>query len=212
MFVSSDLGRELVRDITSQRGGSLLVTGDRLAAEVGDQPGRLDALLDDARSRVMVGTLDHVVIGFAVCHVVDDGDQARRGVLDACYVEPEARGVGVGRLLLEALLAWLEERGCDGVDGVALPGDRGAKNFYESAGFKARHDHHAPPDGLSARPQLWIRRPDGPGRYGRGPGGGGPAEVGSGSPSVGPARERIPMLCERRPRGSRRPLPAGLPV
>jgi hypothetical protein len=24
------------------------------------------------------------------------------------------------------------------VDGIALPGDRQAKNFYESAGFKAR--------------------------------------------------------------------------
>jgi len=133
-----ELGRELIRDITSQRGGSLLVAGDHLAAEVDTQPGRLDNVLDDARSRVVVGTLDRAVIGFAMCHVVDDGDQASRGVLDACYVEPEARGVGVGRLLLEALLSWLEERGCDGVDGVALPGDRGAKNFYESAGFKAR--------------------------------------------------------------------------
>ena len=32
----------------------------------------------------------------------------------------------------------MEERGCRWVDGTALPGDRGAKNFYESAGFKAR--------------------------------------------------------------------------
>jgi len=133
-----ELSQELVRDITSQRGGSLLVGGDRLVAELGTEPSRIDELLDDASSRVVVGTLDRAVIGFAMCHVVDEADQGRRGVLDACYVEPEARGVGVGRLLLEALVAWLEERGCDGVDGVALPGDRGAKNFYESGGFKAR--------------------------------------------------------------------------
>jgi GNAT superfamily N-acetyltransferase len=44
----------------------------------------------------------------------------------------------VGRLLLDRSLAWFEEHGCDGVDGTALPGDRGAKNFYESAGFRAR--------------------------------------------------------------------------
>jgi ribosomal protein S18 acetylase RimI-like enzyme len=105
---------------------------------VGTEPGHLDRVLDDARTRVVVGTLDQAVIGFAMCHVVDDGDQGRRGVLDACYVEPGARGVGVGRLLLESLVSWLEARGCEGVDGVALPGDRGAKNFYESAGFKAR--------------------------------------------------------------------------
>jgi ribosomal protein S18 acetylase RimI-like enzyme len=133
-----ELSQELVRGITSQRGGSLFVGGDRLAVEEGTEPGRLDGLFGAGSSRVVVGTLDQAVIGFAVCHVVDEGDQGRRGVLDACYVEPEARGVGVGRLLVEASVSWLEERGCDGVDGVALPGDRGAKNFYESAGFKAR--------------------------------------------------------------------------
>ena len=36
-------------------------------------------------------------------------------------------------------------QGCGGVDGIALPGDRGAKNFYESAGFKATAADHAPP-------------------------------------------------------------------
>jgi GNAT superfamily N-acetyltransferase len=59
-------------------------------------------------------------------------------MLDACYVEPGARGVGLGRLLLDTTASWLAARGCRGVDGVALPGDREAKNFYESAGFKAR--------------------------------------------------------------------------
>jgi GNAT superfamily N-acetyltransferase len=61
-----------------------------------------------------------------------------RGILDACFVETGARGVGVGRLLLDAVLSWVEARGAHGMDGTALPGDRAAKNFYESAGFKAR--------------------------------------------------------------------------
>jgi hypothetical protein len=56
--------------------------------------------------------------------------------------------VGVGRLLLDRSLAWLGERGCAGVDGTALPGDRTAKTFYESAGFKARLlTMHRPLDG-----------------------------------------------------------------
>ena len=87
---------------------------------------------------MLVGTLDEVVTGFGLCHVEDLGPPGRRGVLDACYVEVGARGVGLGRLLLDALVSWLEEQGCGGVDGIALPGDRGAKNFYEAAGFKAR--------------------------------------------------------------------------
>ena len=66
------------------------------------------------------------------------GAPGRRGVLDACYVEPGARGVGLGRLLLDAAVVLAGGPRVRGVDGIALPGDRGAKNFYESAGFKAR--------------------------------------------------------------------------
>ncbi|MBV8949825.1 MAG: GNAT family N-acetyltransferase, partial [Actinobacteria bacterium] len=64
--------------------------------------------------------------------------EASIGALDACYVEPEARGVGVGRALLDDLVRWFESTGCRGVDAAALPGDRDTKNFFEAAGFKAR--------------------------------------------------------------------------
>ncbi len=62
----------------------------------------------------------------------------RRGVLDLCFVEPGAREVGLGHLLVEQALGWFGSQGCTGVDGTAFPGDREAKNFFESAGFKAR--------------------------------------------------------------------------
>jgi GNAT superfamily N-acetyltransferase len=84
-----------------------------------------------------VGTLDDWVAGAALCRVVADG-AARRGVLDLCFVEEGAREVGLGHLLLEATLDWFRAQGCTGVDGTAHPGDRTAKNFFESAGFKAR--------------------------------------------------------------------------
>jgi GNAT superfamily N-acetyltransferase len=133
-----ELCAELVAGISAQRGGPLLIdpgldepTGAALA-------GRLRLLLDRPDSLVLVGTLDEVVVGLAVSTVQQIAGRGRRGVLGACYVEPGARGVGVGRLLLDRALSWFEECGCDGVDGVALPGDREAKNFYESAGFRAR--------------------------------------------------------------------------
>ncbi len=53
-------------------------------------------------------------------------------------MEPGARGVGVGRALLDDLVAWFSASGCRGADASALPGDRATKNFYEAAGFKAR--------------------------------------------------------------------------
>jgi hypothetical protein len=39
---------------------------------------------------------------------------------------------------MDSLLAWASERGCQGVDATALPGDRATKNFFEGSGFTAR--------------------------------------------------------------------------
>ncbi len=132
------LADELVVSVTAQRGGERLV-GSVLdgmgAASLGDH---LASLVDRADALVLVGSIDGVVVGFAVATYEDDGRGSRWGRLGACFVEAEARGVGVGRLLLERSLAWLADEGCRAVDGTALPGDRGAKSFFESAGFKAR--------------------------------------------------------------------------
>jgi len=133
-----EMGEDLFDAVAAQRGGALLLPPSGRWAGPGGGRDRLDDLLADESALVLVGTLDDVVAGFCVCHVEDLGPSGPRGVLDACYVEPGARGVGLGRLLLDSSVSWLEAHGCRGVDGIALPGDRGAKNFYESAGFKAR--------------------------------------------------------------------------
>jgi len=101
---------------------------------------RVDGLRElsaDGRRCVLVGTIDGAVVGLAVGHVDEMGEE-RLGVVDGCYVEPEARGVGVGRALLDAMVAWFTTSSCQGVDASALPGDRSTKNFFEAAGFKAR--------------------------------------------------------------------------
>ncbi len=133
-----ELAEALVATIGAQRGGALLVEPALPEPDGTDRPDRLAALLRRPDALVLVGTLDDVVVAFAVSTVEEDGRGVRRGRLAACFVEEGARGVGVGRLLLDRSLAWMAERGCAGVDGTALPGDRGAKSFYESAGFKAR--------------------------------------------------------------------------
>jgi len=101
------------------------------------RPGGLDRLLADPRRCVLVGTLDDVVVGLAVAHVEAVGESSI-GIVDGCYVEPPARGVGVGGALLEQLLTWFARAGCLGIDATALPGDRTTKGFLEAAGFKAR--------------------------------------------------------------------------
>jgi GNAT superfamily N-acetyltransferase len=138
-----ELTGELLGTVTSQRGGSFLVEpglgiGGGTEDDDGSVEGHLRARTEDPGTVVLVGTVDGAVVGFALGRVEDRGGHGRQGLLDACYVEPMARGVGVGRLLLDTVVAWLEGQGCLGVDGTALPGDRGAKNFFEAAGFKAR--------------------------------------------------------------------------
>jgi GNAT superfamily N-acetyltransferase len=129
---------ELVGLVVVQRGGPLLL------AAAGSTPMEMlgatsyEELLADRQRRVLLGTLDRVVTGLAVCHVEPMADGSRLGVIDACYVEPEARGIGLGHLLADAAISWLQGQACTGVDGTALPGDRLAKGFFESSGFKAR--------------------------------------------------------------------------
>ncbi len=115
-----------------RRGGSLLEEPPWVGRG-GPLPG------EDAGEQVLlVATLDEVVVGFATGRFEDGGAGERRGVLEVCFVEPQARGVGLGRLLLDAVVTWCTAAGCSGVDGDALPGDREAKSFFEAAGFKAR--------------------------------------------------------------------------
>ena len=131
------LATELLAWVRSQRGGARLLgpPGQPVPAYLGHAT--LEDVLADPRRRVLVGTLEGAVTAVAACHV-DEQPDGRWGVLDGCYVEEGARGVGLGHLLASAAFGWLRDEGCAGVDGVALPGDRAAKQFFESAGLKAR--------------------------------------------------------------------------
>jgi GNAT superfamily N-acetyltransferase len=124
----SDRCRDLLATARAEsataRGGDLLVPPDADPSFWLDQPDRV----------LLVGLFDEVVVGLAAGRVAVD----RIGHVDCCYVETGARGVGVGESLIGGLLGWFGERGCAGVDALALPGDRSTKQLLESAGFKAR--------------------------------------------------------------------------
>jgi GNAT superfamily N-acetyltransferase len=122
---------------TERRGADLVHSDDDGGSVPVPTREGVSPYLSEAGRTALVGTLDDWVAAVALCRVVDAG-AVPRGVLDVCFVDEGAREVGLGHLLVERSLDWFGSEGCSGVDGIALPGDRVAKNFFESAGFKAR--------------------------------------------------------------------------
>lgn len=61
-----------------------------------------------------------------------------RSELVEIFVAPELRGIGVGHELLEAGATSASQAGSSSLDATVLPGDRAAKNFFESHGMVAR--------------------------------------------------------------------------
>ena len=85
-----------------------------------------------------VGTIDDTIVGYALARLDDLADGSRLAVLTDIYVLPDARGIGVGELLLDAAIAWAVDGGAAAIDSLALPGMRESKNFFETAGMVAR--------------------------------------------------------------------------
>ena len=127
---------ELMRaELGSMRGGALWLEREAWPEPLADA---YDALLTRDDALLTVGTIDDVVLGFGAVVVEQLRSGVRLGVVTDLYVEPEAREVGVGEVLIGTLVAHCRAAGCIGVDAAALPGHRAAKNFFETHGFTAR--------------------------------------------------------------------------
>jgi GNAT superfamily N-acetyltransferase len=98
----------------------------------------LAADLADVDRVVLLGCLGDVPVGYAVASINPLADGTSSADVAEVFVEPEARGVGLGAMLMHQLVHWAKDRGCVGIDARALPGDRATKNFFESFGLVAR--------------------------------------------------------------------------
>jgi len=131
----AELTRAAIAELTPMKGGAVWAAREARPEPVEES---LKASLADQNTRVVVGTIDDVPIGYAAVHVEVLNDGSRLGVVDDIFVEEGARQVGVGEAMMGDLVAWCEEQGCAGMDAMALPGHRSAKNFFEESGFTAR--------------------------------------------------------------------------
>ncbi|MFP5317561.1 MAG: N-acetyltransferase family protein [Acidimicrobiia bacterium] len=129
------LARLAIAELRPQRGGEVWRRREARREPLEEE---LRRCLETEDARVLVGTIDAVPVGYAVARIERLPDGTAHGVVDDIFVEPGARGVGLGEALMEDLVAWCREHGCTGMDAMALPGDRNTKNFFETSGFTAR--------------------------------------------------------------------------
>ena len=113
-----------------------LPTRDRTPA---DYAAFLVRQLDDPDVAVLVADVNGDVIGYAYAAVEGYDYMALRGpaaVLHDIVVEPEYRGRGVGRQLLDAALAALQSRGAPRVVLSTAAGNDVAQRLYATSGFR----------------------------------------------------------------------------
>ncbi len=122
-------------ELIETRGGPMWARREGRALPMG--PG-IDAAIHATDCCVLVGTIDDTPVGYAITEIREMHDGATVGVITDIYVHPDARGVGVGEHLLNAIVSWATGAGCAALDSLALPGNRATKNFFETFGMKAR--------------------------------------------------------------------------
>ncbi len=131
------LRSEAFGEAASRKGGRQLLDDLAPAAEARGSDGQLHVtLVAELLADEPAGPLpDGVVMGYAVV-VAPPGAAVAR--LEELYVERDARTIGIGTALLESAERTAAGWGCEGLDSLALPGDRATKNFFEDHGMVTR--------------------------------------------------------------------------
>lgn len=129
------LAESAIEELTANRGGPVW---SQFEARPRPVRARLGEQIEDPATLVAAGTISEVVVGYAVGEPATGHDGRLMVRLSDLYVQPDARGVGVGECLMDQVVRWAGERGASGIDSIALPGDRATKNFFESFGLVAR--------------------------------------------------------------------------
>lgn len=137
---SADLDRLVALD-AQLRDEFIVMRGGALWAVRESRPGggeSFASLLERDDVCVVVGSVDDYVVGFGVAELEPLRDGTLLGRITELFVEADARAVGVGEAIAVELVAFCEAHDCVGIDALALPGHRAAKNFFEASGFTAR--------------------------------------------------------------------------
>jgi GNAT superfamily N-acetyltransferase len=131
----AQLLREASAHVSTERGGAVFVNREILPEPYEEH---LRQWLVDPGAYLAIGTVEEVTLGMALARLEILRDGVCLGRLEWLWVESGAREIGLGAELMDLVVAWARGRGATRLDAYALPGNRGAKNFLETAGFSAR--------------------------------------------------------------------------
>ncbi len=103
----------------------------------------VDAMLRNPATAILVA--EEVVdagesadlLGYVTGYVENDARRvlSRKGIVGDWYVQEELRGTGVGRRLLDALMAVFREAGCNVAEIATWPFNAGTRRVIEELGF-----------------------------------------------------------------------------
>lgn len=122
-FVPEDIGLviDLLQDVSTYRPAEQTVSA--LA----------DAFATQAYSYACVAVCDGRLVAFGSVFVLERVRGGRSGIIEDVVVAPNVRGKGVGKLIVDALVAAARARGCFKVSLEAAPA---ALRFYAASGFE----------------------------------------------------------------------------
>jgi ribosomal protein S18 acetylase RimI-like enzyme len=133
----TDLARTAVGELGLLRGGPVWQLQDARVEPI-EATVAADVALGPDEGRVVVGTIDGTIVGYGVSRLETLVDGSVLAEVSDLYVDPQARGVGLGEAMMDLLVDHATGAGAIGIDALALPGDRATKNFFETFGLKAR--------------------------------------------------------------------------
>ena len=101
----------------------------------------LEAILKDTNKPIFVATIDHYVVGYAMCQIripTSNMHPVKIFHLDDLCVDEKYRKQGIGESLYQKVVETAKENNCYEVTLNVWPGNDAALKFYEKMGMKTR--------------------------------------------------------------------------
>lgn len=103
----------------------------------------------------LVGTFEGGIVGSVSMRIILIGRE-RTGFIGALVTDPEMRGRGVGRSLVDGAISWLEERECDAIYATADRYNSPSWNIFVHRGFSVYEFPRQLDDYGLNFPRLWL--------------------------------------------------------